>query len=266
MDNKLITRNGNNQPGKSQPVKSQGVKSLDEQWASMNAAMERLGLANRRNTRGGLSAGRLIVALDLTSSRAESLRQAQKATAAMFAAIKAVGAVAVKLAYYRGDHECRSGAWHDDAEAVTGAMLSLCCKAGNTQIVRVLKLALAEKEKMSGAVFIGDHCEDDAPELLHLAATLGRRSIPLFIFHEIVDYDSRALDARPVFERMAKLSGGVYSEFRPDSGAVMRELLSTVAAFSVAGPAGVKQVAQPVTAPARRLQSSLLLLPVPKGK
>jgi hypothetical protein len=59
---------------------------------------------------------------------------------------------------------------------------------------------------------------------------------------------------------MAKLSGGVYSEFRPDSGAVMRELLATVAAFSVAGPVGVKRVAQPVTAAARQLQGRLLLL------
>jgi hypothetical protein len=177
----------------------------------------------------------------------------------MFAAIKAVGAVALKLVYYRGD-QCKAGAWHDDAEAVSRSMLSLSCKAGYTQIARVLKLALAEKEKLSGVVFIGDHCEDDEPELLHLAATLGKRSVPLFIFHEIVDHDDCALDARPVFERMAKLSGGVYSEFRPDSGAVMRELLATVAAFSVAGPVGVKRVAQPVTAAARQLQGRLLLL------
>ena len=65
---------------------------------------------------------------------------------------------------------------------------------------------------------------------------------------------------------MAKSSGGVYSEFRPDSSEVMRELLSTVAAFSAAGHEGVKQVAQPVTAAARQLQSSLLLLPAAKGK
>src|ERR1700677_5045317 len=139
MDNKLIARNGCNQA-----VKSVDERSLDERCSLMNAAMQRLGLANR-NTGGGLSAGRcagrLIVALDLTGSRAESLRQARKATAQMFAAIKAVGAVAVKLVYYRGEHECRAGAWHDDAVAVTGAMLSLSCVPGNTQIARVLKLA-----------------------------------------------------------------------------------------------------------------------------
>ena len=37
MDNKLIARNGNSAP----------VKTLDEQWAAMNAAMERLGHARR---------------------------------------------------------------------------------------------------------------------------------------------------------------------------------------------------------------------------
>jgi hypothetical protein len=234
----------------------------------MNAAMQRLGLANR-NTGGGLSAGRsagrLIVALDLTGSRAESLRQAQKATAQMFAAIKAVGAIAVKLAYYRGS-ECKAGAWHDDAETITGAMLSLSCFTGNTQIARVLKMALEEKEKLSGVVFVGDHCEEGCDDLLHLAAELGKRSIPLFIFHEVVGHDSRALDVRPLFQKMAKLSGGVYSEFRPDSGAVMRELLSTVAAFSVAGPAGVKRVAAPVTVPARQLQARLLLGSAGGGK
>ena len=58
----------------------------------MNAAMKRLGLANRKHGGALPSKGRLIVALDLTSSRAESLRQAQKATTQMFDAIEAVGA------------------------------------------------------------------------------------------------------------------------------------------------------------------------------
>jgi hypothetical protein len=254
MGNRALTPTGNNQ-------------ALDEQRALMNKALERLGLVRREtsNAQRVMGAGRLIVALDLTGSRAESLKQAQKATAAMFTAIKTVGAVAVKLAYFRGC-ECKAGAWQDDAERVTGAMLSLSCVTGNTQIGRVLKLALAEKERLSGVVFVGDHCEESANELLNLAATLGKRSIPLFIFHEVVDYDTRALDVRSLFQQMAKSSGGVYSEFRPDSGAVMRELLSTVAAYSAAGHEGVKKVAQPVTAAARQLQSSLLLLPAAKGK
>jgi hypothetical protein len=60
---------------------------------------------------------------------------------------------------------------------------------------------------------------------------------------------------------MAKLSAGVYTEFRPDSGAILRELLSTVAAFAAGGSEAVRQVAAPKTPEARQLQASLMLGP-----
>jgi hypothetical protein len=268
MNNKLIA--GKNEQVRSllSPGDPGKAGSLDEEWRLMNAALERLGLAKPLPAKPlpAKRSGRLIVALDLTSSRAESLRQAQKATAAMFQAIRAIGSVAVKMIYYRGLCECRAGAWHDDAGVVSRSMLELSCKAGETQIARMLRLVLAEKEKVSGVVFVGDHCEEDPDELLDLAETLGKRSLPLFIFHEVVDHDEGALEAGPLFEEMAELSGGVYTEFRPDSGPILRELLSTVAAFSAAGHEGVKQVAQPVTAEARQLRGSLLMLPAPKSK
>lgn len=256
MANKLVARRSDIVPA---------TRSLDDEWRLMNEALERLGISGSDPLPARRS-GRLIVALDLTGSRAESLKQAQKATAAMFTAIKAIGAVAVKLIYYRGASECKATAWQDDPAVVSRVMLGLPCVTGNTQIARVLKLALAEKENVSGVVFIADHSEDSADELLALAKELGKQSMPLFVFHEIVDHDGYALQARPVFERMAKLSGGVYAEFKPDSGSILRELLSTVAAFSMAGHEGLKQVAQPVTAEARQLQSSLLMLTAPKGK
>jgi len=249
MSNEIIQRSKSNQT----------IRSLDGEWRLMNAALERLGQRIGVSCEALAKQGRLIVALDLTGSRAESLKQARKATAAMFEAIRSIGAVAVKLAYYRGSSECKAGAWHDDAERVCRSMLSLSCESGETQIARILRLALTEKEKLSGIVFIGDHCEESPEELMGLAATLGKRSLPLFIFHEIVDYDSRALEAKPVFERMAKLSGGIYVEFRPDSGAVMRELLSNVAAFSANGIQGVERMALPTTSEARQLRGRLLL-------
>jgi hypothetical protein len=257
MNDKLIARNKKNQRALRSLGEAGPAKSLDEEWRSMNAALKRLGGVMRPLQ--ARSVARLIVALDLTGSRAESLKQAQKATAAMFEAIKSIGAVAVKLVYFRGSCECKAGAWHDDAGIVSRSMLSLSCKTGETQIARVLRLALAEKESVSGLVFIGDHCEDDAGELLALADTLGGRSLPLFIFHEIVDHDSRALDARPLFEQMAKRSGGVYVEFKPDSGAVLKELLANVAAFSASGAEGVGRMALPATSEARQLQSRLML-------
>ena len=67
---------------------NQTLKAFDDEWRTMNAALERLGRMGPLERR---SIGRLIVALDLTGSRAESLKQARKATAAMFEAIGAIG-------------------------------------------------------------------------------------------------------------------------------------------------------------------------------
>lgn len=203
----------------------------------------------------------MIFGLDLTGSREASLHHARVATAAMFDTIKAIGAVAVKLVYYRGASECRAGEWQDDPGVVCAAMLRLSCKSGYTQIRKVLRHALNEKERLSGLVFIGDHCEstDDGYELDDLAVKLGQKGIPIFVFHECSDHDKHSLEARTIFEHMAKVSGGVYTEFKPDSGAILRELLATVAVFSAAGHVGLKQVGQPLTPEARQLRGSLLL-------
>jgi hypothetical protein len=205
-------------------------------------------------------AGRLIFGLDLTGSRQHSLNQARTATTAMFDAIKSIGAIAVKLVYYRGTDVCRASAWHDDPDVLSETMLRLSCETGVSQIARVLRFVLAEKERLSGVIFVGDHCEDDPGELRRLAQMLGRKSIPLFMFHECADHDERSLEAKPIFKSMAAASGGVYCEFKPDSGAILRELLSSVAAFSAAGVEGVKQAALPRTAEARQLHRQLLLL------
>jgi hypothetical protein len=203
--------------------------------------------------------GRLIFGLDLTGSREPSLRHARIATAAMFETIKAIGAVAVKLIYYRGIKECRESKWYDDPEILSQSMRRLSCESGGTQIARLLRLALGEKETVSGVVFVGDHCEDDPGVLFELAQALGRKSVPLFVFHECADHDQWSLEAKPVFRRLAEASGGVYVEFKPDSGAVLKELLSGLAAFSVAGVEGIERMAPPTTSEGRQLRGRLLL-------
>lgn len=222
----------------------------------MNEALARLGPIEVKEKRRG----RLIVALDLTGSREHSLKQAQIATAAMFDTIKALGAVAVKLVYFRGSDECRASQWHSNPDILSAAMRRLSCETGYTQIARVLRLALAETEDVCGLVCVLDHSEDDPAELRELAASLGQRSLPLFVFHECADHDERSLEAKPVFKGMAEMSGGVYVEFKPDSGAVLREMLSNVGALAAAGSEGVRQVALPKTPEARQLQGRLLLL------
>jgi len=237
-------------------------KALALERQRMTEALARLAAVEMREAKGAVRrSGRLVFILDLTGSRKASLRRARIATAEMFTAVKRIGAVAVKLIYYRGEEECKASAWESDPEIISRAMQRLSVETGGTQIARALRRVLAgEQEPVSGVVFIGDHCEDDPAELAQLAAALGEKHVPVFVFHECADDDGRAVEARPVFRRMAEASNGVYSEFEPDSSAQLGELLSTVGAFSAGGIEAVKQVPQVTTAQARQLQSRLLRL------
>jgi hypothetical protein len=231
-------------------------KAVSPERQRMNEALKRLGVAEPKE----MQPGRLIVALDLTATREHSLKQARIATAAMFDTIKALGAVLVKLVYYRGSDECRASQWHSNPDILGQAMRRLSCETGATQIARVLRMALAEDETVCGLVLVGDHCEEEQDELHGLAVSLGQKSTPLFVFHECADDDERSLEAKPVFKHIAEVSGGVYTEFRPDSGVVLREMLSNVGALAAAGAAGVRQLARATTPEGRQLQSQLLLL------
>lgn len=233
--------------------------ALDTERRLMNEALARL---QPKGLKHGGGKGRLIFALDLTGSREHSLKQARIATAAMFDTIKALGAVAIKLVYYRGS-EIKATHWQNDPAVLAHSMRRLSCETGYTQIARMLRLALDEHEPVCGVVFVGDHCEDDPGELRDLAQALGRKSCRCFVFHECADHDDRSIEAKPIFKAMASLSGGVYVEFKPDSGAVLREMLGNVGALAAAGVEGVKRVALPQTPEARQLQTQLRLLAAP---
>jgi hypothetical protein len=203
--------------------------------------------------------GRLMFCLDLTASREAALCQARIATATMFDAINGAGSIAVKLAYFRGESECRMSGWHDDLNVVSRWMRRLSCETGNTQIARLLRMVLDEGDRVSGIVYVGDHTEDSAADLETLARRLGENSIPIYLFHEYSFFDRRSVKAQPIFKLMAECSHGVYVQFRADSGAVLRELLTNVAAFAASGSEGVRKMALPVTAEARQLRGRLLL-------
>lgn len=239
-------------------------RALEDERRLLNDALQRLGETEQR--RVVRRTGRLIFGLDLTGSREPGLKRARIATAAMFDAIRNFGSVAVKLIYYRGTDECRETQWCDDPEVLRRSMLKLSCERGNTQIAKLLRAALAETERLSGVVFIGDHCEEYDDDLIGLACCLGKKSVPLFLFHECDDRNSWSLRAKPLFKAMAKASGGVYVEFKPDSGDVLKELLPTIAAFSAAGVEGLDRIELPQSSQARHLQESLRLMLCDGGK
>jgi hypothetical protein len=232
--------------------------ALDVERQKMDEALARLN-AVESQAKIGHRAGRLIFALDLTGSREPTIARARVATAMMFDAVRLIGRVVVKLAYFRGVDECKASSWHENPEILCKSMLSLSCETGFTQIARVLQLALSEGDVCSAVVFVGDHCEEKPAELKTLAKALGERSIPLYIFHECSDFDWRARRAKPVFKSMAEASGGIYSEFKTDSGAVLQEMLTSIAALSAAGVEGVERLAPPKTPEARALRGQMLL-------
>jgi hypothetical protein len=219
-------------------LKNGSVSNADlaAQRNSINEALARFGIAESDPVYVRPH-GRLLFGLDLTASREPSLMQARLATASMFKAVAAIGTIKVKFL-------CRS-------------MRNLACESGCTQIGRILRLALSESEKLSALVFVGDHCHDELEALPELARELGRKSIPIFIFHECKDNDRQAIESKPMFKKLAELSSGAYVNFKPNSGKVLRELLSNVAVFSAAGSEGFKRMPFAWTKEARNLQGQL---------
>ena len=157
-------------------TRSAGVVPMTDARRKIDAALENLRHAGPLQKPPRI--GRLLFGIDLTQSREHSLKRARLATAAMFQTVKAVGAVALRLIYFRGQDECRESPWFDDPEKLSQAMCRLSCESGYTQIMRVLLLALTEDETISGLVYVGDACEESPERLIELSRMLGKKSIP----------------------------------------------------------------------------------------
>src|SRR6516165_9653257 len=130
--------------------------------------------------------GRLIFALDATASRNETWDMACQLQGDMFQAVASVGGLSVQLVYYRDLSECRSSRWVTDTSELTRLMTRIHCRAGRTQISKVLAHAKRETGllKVSALVFVGDACEEEDDELIPTADKLGKAGVPVFMFQE----------------------------------------------------------------------------------
>jgi hypothetical protein len=181
--------------------------------------------------------GRLIMALDATASREETWDHAVKLQADMFREVASIGKLDVQLMYFRGiqgvDGECRASSWVGDAMQLARLMNHVTCRAGHTQIARVLRYTLQETtagSPVSALVYVGDMCEDSPDELLQAARALGQHKVPVFMSQE-----GRDPGARRLFQQVAKLTNGVYATFNAGSAAQLAELLRAVALFATGG-------------------------------
>ena len=182
--------------------------------------------------------GRLIFALDATHSRHETWDMACHLQGQMFGSVASVGGLSVQLVYYRDLSECRSSRWVTDTNELTRLMTRIQCRAGKTQIGKVLAHAKRETGllKVSALVFVGDAFEEDEDKILPDAHELGRLGVPVFMFQEGHDRD-----VEHVFREIAQASNkGVYCPFDSGSAKQLGELLKAVAVYAVGGIAALE--------------------------
>jgi len=176
--------------------------------------------------------GRLIFAMDATMSREPAWDNACQIQGEMFRETALLGGLDVQLVYYRGFDECRASKWVGDPKALLRIMTSVSCRAGQTQIERVLSHAKREtgKRKVDALVFVGDSLEENIDDLGQRAGELGILGVPVFVFHE-----GGNPTVRRAFEEIARLSGGAYCPFDTGSARQLRELLRAVAVYAAGG-------------------------------
>lgn len=176
--------------------------------------------------------GRLIFAMDATMSREPAWDNACQIQGEMFRETALLGGLDVQLVYYRGFGECRASKWVGDPKALLRLMTGVSCRAGHTQIERVLSHAKREagKRKVDALVFVGDAMEENVDTLGQRAGELGILGVPVFVFHE-----GGNPAVRRAFEQVARLSGGAYCAFDMGSAGQLRELLRAVAVYAAGG-------------------------------
>jgi hypothetical protein len=219
-------------------------KAIREAPASDVAAF--LDAVRQAPPRAGPGRGRLIFAMDATASREPTWDRAAEVQGQMFVEADRLGGLDVQLVFWRGFHECRASRWVASPKALVELMTKVTCRAGQTQLARVLRHAKAEagKARVHALVVIGDAFEEGLDELGHLAGELGLLGTRAFLFQE--GHDPTAERA---FREVARLTGGAWCRFDASSPQQLRDLLAAVAAFAAGGRPALEDAARRRAAP-----------------
>lgn len=184
----------------------------------------------------GPAQGRLIFAMDATASRQPSWDHAAVIQAEMFEAVDGVGALDVQLVFFRGLSECKSSGWCRNAKSFRDYITKVTCRAGHTQIERVL--AHVEREagdkKIDALIYVGDCIEENPDHLAPIAGKLALKGVKAFMFQEGHDRD-----AAFAFGEIARITGGAFMQFDASAAGKLRDLLGAVASYAVGGQEGL---------------------------
>ena len=203
---------------------------------------------------GAAGRGRLIFALDATASRRPTWDQACSVQGEMFLEADRLGGLDVQLVFYRGFDECKASRWVARAAELVKLMVRVGCRAGRTQIHRVLRHAINEtgKQRVHALIFIGDACEESVDTLGDLAGRLGLLGVKAFVFHEGSDRE-----AAYAFKEIARLTGGAACRFDASAPAELRALLRAVAAYAAGGRKALSDLSQREGGPVALLERQL---------
>jgi hypothetical protein len=180
----------------------------------------------------GDRAGRLIFAMDATASRAATWDMACQLQGDMFAKSSAVGSLELQLVFFRGYNECKSTRWLSNPMDLLRLMSNVTCLAGQTQIERVFKHAIAEARsgEVDALIYVGDCMEEKLDVLGALAGELKIHGVPVFIFQEGHNHI-----ASGAFRQLASLSGGAHCTLDHNSPAQLGQLLNAAAVYAAGG-------------------------------
>ena len=189
----------------------------------------------------GWGRGRLVFALDATMSRQPTWDLAQSIQSEMFVAARALGGLDVQLVYFRGLSECRASRFVSDGEGLAALMSAISCRAGLTQLEKVLRHTLdeARAQPVAALIYIGDAMEENPERLAGAAGELGLLGVKAFMFQEGADKATER-----VFREIARLSGGAYAAFDASAAQRLAALLKAVAAYASGGRAALERRAR----------------------
>lgn len=217
---------------------SRKTPTTDVSGSEIDAFLRKL--ADAPATRAEQARGRLLFGLDATASRQPTWDRAARIQGDMFLAASSCGGLKIQLCFYRGFGEFKASPWTSNAADLVRMMTSVACRAGETQIRKVLQHTVneAQKERVGALVFVGDCIEENIDSLGETAGQLGAIGVPAFMFHE--GNDVRAAFA---FKEIARLSGGAYCQFDAGSADTLRDLLCAVAVYAAGGRPALDRLA-----------------------
>jgi hypothetical protein len=180
--------------------------------------------------------GRIVFALDATASREQTWDTACQLQAEMFREVAGAGGLEVQLVFYRGDRECSASRWTTDTHHLTKIMTGIKCRAGHTQLRKILAHAQKETQllKVGALIFIGDALEEDPDEIIPEARELGRLGVPAFMFQEGDDHE-----VEQVSREIASVTKGAYCRFDPGAARQLAALLKAAAVYATGGLAAL---------------------------